>query len=160
MQMHTQYQVILKPGRAIRKNFTWLAWARSASKKQHPAVEDKLEPVRRLAPGGWAQEVWLDGMEITQFTYFQPGRRHDTGAGQRRIDLTAWSASPCICKVCARSGKSPGTAGAPTATSTCKEIEHCTHNLRSRMSRRLKQMYNLYEAEASRAQPSPGCSRP
>ena len=60
------------PTRATRRSCTWAAWRRWALTRQHDIrfVEDNWESPALGAWGlGW--EVWLDGQEITQFTYFQ-----------------------------------------------------------------------------------------
>ncbi len=73
MQMHYQFQVILKPdpGNAQELFITSLE-ALGVDPKLHDLrfVEDNWEAPALGAWGlGW--EVWLDGQEITQFTYFQ-----------------------------------------------------------------------------------------
>ena len=73
MQMHTQYQVILKPepGNPQELYLDSLE-ALGLDRRQHDIrfVEDNWEQPALGAWGlGW--EVWLDGLEITQFTYFQ-----------------------------------------------------------------------------------------
>ena len=73
MQMHTQYQIILKPDPGNPQEL-YLDSLESLGldRKQHDIrfVEDNWESPALGAWGlGW--EVWLDGMEITQFTYFQ-----------------------------------------------------------------------------------------
>ncbi|CAI5474298.1 unnamed protein product [Closterium sp. Yama58-4] len=73
VQRHTQFQVILKPdpGNAQELYLGSLA-ALGIDSRQHDVrfVEDNWEsPVLGAWGLGW--EVWLDGMEITQFTYFQ-----------------------------------------------------------------------------------------
>ncbi len=73
MQMHYQFQVILKPdpGDAQEIYIASLA-ALGIDPLQHDIrfVEDNWEAPALGAWGlGW--EVWLDGQEITQFTYFQ-----------------------------------------------------------------------------------------
>jgi len=73
MQMHYQFQVILKPdpGNAQELYINSLA-ALGVDPLQHDLrfVEDNWEAPALGAWGlGW--EVWLDGQEITQFTYFQ-----------------------------------------------------------------------------------------
>ena len=73
LQHYYQYQVILKPSPADVQDI----YLQSLSKinidlKKHDIrfVEDDWESPTLGAWGlGW--EVWLDGMEITQFTYFQ-----------------------------------------------------------------------------------------
>ncbi len=73
MQMHTQYQVVLKPepGNPQELYLDSLE-ALGLNRRQHDIrfVEDNWESPALGAWGlGW--EVWLDGLEITQFTYFQ-----------------------------------------------------------------------------------------
>jgi glycyl-tRNA synthetase len=73
MQMHYQFQVILKPdpGNPQETYLRSLA-ALGIDLHQHDIrfVEDNWESPALGAWGlGW--EVWLDGQEITQFTYFQ-----------------------------------------------------------------------------------------
>ncbi len=73
MQMHTQYQVILKPdpGNPQELYLSSLE-AIGLQRDRHDIrfVEDNWESPALGAWGlGW--EVWLDGQEITQFTYFQ-----------------------------------------------------------------------------------------
>ena len=73
MQMHTQYQVILKPDPGNPQElYLDSLEALGLDRKQHDIrfVEDNWESPALGAWGlGW--EVWLDGLEITQFTYFQ-----------------------------------------------------------------------------------------
>ena len=73
VQRHTQFQVILKPepGNAQELYLGSLA-ALGVDVVAHDVrfVEDNWEsPVLGAWGLGW--EVWLDGMEVTQFTYFQ-----------------------------------------------------------------------------------------
>ena len=73
MQMHTQYQVLLKPdpGNPQELYLSSLE-AIGLERDRHDIrfVEDNWESPALGAWGlGW--EVWLDGQEITQFTYFQ-----------------------------------------------------------------------------------------
>jgi glycyl-tRNA synthetase len=73
LQMHTQYQVILKPDPGnTQELYLESLEALGVSIKRHDIrfVEDNWESPALGAWGlGW--EVWLDGLEITQFTYFQ-----------------------------------------------------------------------------------------
>lgn len=73
LQQHTQFQVILKPdpGNPLELYLNSLL-ALGIDPAQHDIrfVEDNWESPALSAWGlGW--EVWLDGQEITQFTYFQ-----------------------------------------------------------------------------------------
>ena len=73
LQHYYQYQVIIKPSpRNIKQTYLKSLAAIGIDVKNHDIrfVEDDWEsPTLGAAGLGW--EVWCDGMEITQFTYFQ-----------------------------------------------------------------------------------------
>ncbi len=73
LQHYYQYQVILKPSPAdVQQQYLMSLKALGIIPLDHDIrfVEDDWESPTLGASGlGW--EVWLDGMEITQFTYFQ-----------------------------------------------------------------------------------------
>lgn len=73
LQRHTQFQVILKPDPGNSQDlFIRSLSALGVNVNEHDIrfVEDNWEsPVLGAWGLGW--EVWMDGMEITQFTYFQ-----------------------------------------------------------------------------------------
>lgn len=73
LQHYYQYQVVLKPSPPnIQKLFLQSLKVLGIDPEEHDIrfVEDDWESPTLGASGlGW--EVWLDGMEITQFTYFQ-----------------------------------------------------------------------------------------
>ncbi|MGE5523807.1 MAG: glycine--tRNA ligase subunit alpha [Rhodospirillaceae bacterium] len=73
LQHYYQYQVVLKPSPPdIQDLYLQSLEALGIDLKQHDVrfVEDDWESPTLGAWGlGW--EVWLDGMEVTQFTYFQ-----------------------------------------------------------------------------------------
>ncbi|GMH14165.1 hypothetical protein Nepgr_016006 [Nepenthes gracilis] len=73
LQRHTQFQVILKPDPGNSQDlFIGSLSALGVKVNEHDIrfVEDNWEsPVLGAWGLGW--EVWMDGMEITQFTYFQ-----------------------------------------------------------------------------------------
>ena len=73
MQMHNQYQVILKPDPGNPQELylgSLEAIGLDLTRHDVRFVEDNWESPALGAWGlGW--EVWLDGQEITQFTYFQ-----------------------------------------------------------------------------------------
>ena len=73
LQHYYQYQVLIKPAPAdIQESYLASRAAIGIDPKRHDIrfVEDDWESPTLGAWGlGW--EVWLDGMEITQFTYFQ-----------------------------------------------------------------------------------------
>jgi len=73
LQHYYQFQVILKPSPVnVQKQYLQSLKALGIDSLEHDIrfVEDDWESPTLGASGlGW--EVWLDGMEITQFTYFQ-----------------------------------------------------------------------------------------
>ncbi|BDG61394.1 glycine--tRNA ligase subunit alpha [Caldinitratiruptor microaerophilus] len=73
LYQHHQYQVLIKPSPDdIQEQYLDSLKALGIDPKEHDIrfVEDNWEAPTLGAWGlGW--EVWLDGMEITQFTYFQ-----------------------------------------------------------------------------------------
>ncbi len=73
LQHYYQYQVILKPSPTdVQQQYLMSLKALGINPLEHDIrfVEDDWESPTLGASGlGW--EVWLDGMEITQFTYFQ-----------------------------------------------------------------------------------------
>lgn len=73
LQCHTQFQVIVKPAPECPQELvvgSYRALGIDVTKRDIRFVEDNWESPALGAWGlGW--EVWLDGMEITQFTYFQ-----------------------------------------------------------------------------------------
>ena len=79
LYQHHQFQVIMKPSPDNIQELYLESLARLGIRaKEHDIrfVEDNWESPTLGAWGlGW--EVWLDGMEITQFTYFQQVGSHD-----------------------------------------------------------------------------------
>ncbi len=73
LQRYFQYQVILKPSpENVQELYLESLGALGLNAKEHDIrfVEDDWESPTLGASGlGW--EVWLNGMEVTQFTYFQ-----------------------------------------------------------------------------------------
>ncbi len=73
MQMHTQFQVIIQPDPDNPQElYLGSLYAIGLKREEHDIrfVEDNWESPALGAWGlGW--EVWLDGMEISQYTYFQ-----------------------------------------------------------------------------------------
>jgi glycyl-tRNA synthetase alpha chain len=79
LYQHQQFQVILKPSPIdVQELYLQSLAAIGVDWKEHDIrfVEDDWESPTLNAWGiGW--EVWLDGMEITQFTYFQQAGGYD-----------------------------------------------------------------------------------
>src|SRR6202007_1124864 len=94
LQHYYQYQVIMKPSPPdLQALYLGSLAAIGVDPLKHDIrfVEDDWESPTLGAWGlGW--EVWCDGMEITQFTYFQAGGGHRMQAGLRRAHLRARAA--------------------------------------------------------------------
>ena len=149
-QQHTQFQVILKPdpGNPVELYLQSLETL-GIDPRQHDIrlVEDNWEQPAISAWGlGW--EIWLDGQEITQFTYFQQvgGQTLDPVAveityGLERI-LIALRNAPAI-------WDEPWN-GAVTYGEVRRrdEFEHSKYYFEVADVERLRQMFALYEAEA------------
>ncbi len=153
MQMHTQYQVILKPDPGNPQElYLESLEAIGIDRNRHDIrfVEDNWASPALGAWGlGW--EVWLDGLEITQFTYFQQagGIPLDPVAveityGLERIAMFLQG----VREVWALSWDGRLTYGEILRQ---QEIEHCQYAFNVADIERLKQMFNLFEAEARNA---------
>ena len=153
VQMHHQYQVILKPPpENPQQLYLNSLYALGLSHEEHDFrfVEDNWESPALGAWGlGW--EVWLDGMEITQFTYFQQagGVTLDPPAceltyGLERIAMYLQGVDS-LWKI-----KWNDTL---TYAELLKdqEIEYCRYNFEHASVERLKEMYELFEAECKSA---------
>lgn len=151
LQRHTQFQVIIKPAPDCAQELvvgSYHALGIDTRKHDIRFVEDNWESPALGAWGlGW--EVWLDGMEVTQFTYFQQ-------AGGMPLDSIAVEITYGLERIImALQGKthfkdiifSPGlTYGDIFAES---EREMSIYNLDVADIARNSQMFDLYEAEAN-----------
>ena len=97
LYQHHQFQVIMKPSPDnIQELYLQSLESLGIDPKQHDIrfVEDNWESPTLGAWGlGW--EVWLDGMEITQFTYFQQVGSVDVKPVSSEI---TYGLEPCISK--------------------------------------------------------------
>ena len=148
-----QYQVILKPdpGNPVELYLESLA-ALGIDPGEHDIrlVEDNWESPGLGAWGlGW--EVWMDGQEITQYTYFQQagGFELDPVAveityGLERIAMVLQGARDFV-----------DMDWGPSVTYgdmlLRQEVEHCTYNFETANVDRLREMYDLFETEAKSA---------
>ncbi|HTP01695.1 MAG TPA: glycine--tRNA ligase subunit beta [Anaerolineales bacterium] len=149
-QLHTQYQVILKPDPGNPQElYLDSLKAIGIDPRHHDIrfVEDNWEQPAISAWGlGW--EVWLDGQEITQFTYFQQvgGVALDPVAveityGLERI-LIALNNAQAI-------WDEPWGAGVKYGDiRKTEEYEHSKYYFEIADVARVRQMYDLYRAEA------------
>jgi len=151
MQMHYQFQVILKPdpGNPVEMYLRSLE-ALGIDPRQHDIrfVEDNWESPALGAWGlGW--EVWLDGQEITQFTYFQQsgGQILDPVS----VEITYGLERIAIALQNVNSFRE--IQWSPTRTdgdvNLQAEQEHSKYYFELADIDRLRKMYELYEAEAN-----------
>lgn len=153
MQMHTQYQVILKPDPGNPQElYLQSLQAVGIDLGQHDVrfVEDNWKAPGLGAWGlGW--EIWLDGLEITQFTYFQQAGGFDLDPVA--VELTYGLERIVMFLQQVRSVWEIDWDGSHTYGDVLlrPEIEHCTYNFEKADVSRLQQMYDLYEAEAKDA---------
>jgi glycyl-tRNA synthetase len=150
MQMHTQFQVILKPApENSQELYLQSLEAIGIDRTKHDIrfVEDNWESPALGAWGlGW--EVWLDGLEITQYTYFQQ-------AGGFPLDPVSIEYTYGLERVVMYLQRVKEVwqidwDGKRTYGDVLKapEIEHCKYDFEIADVGRLKQMYDLFEAEA------------
>jgi glycyl-tRNA synthetase len=150
MQQHYQFQVILKPDPGNPQEiYLQSLEAIGIDPRQHDIrfVEDNWEQPAIGAWGlGW--EVWLDGQEITQFTYFQQagGQLCDPVSvemtyGLDRIAIALQRVSG-FTEICWNDALTAGDVNLQA------EIEHSKYYFEVADVNRLRQMYDLFEAEA------------
>ncbi len=153
MQMHHQYQVILKPDPGNPQEIyldSLRAMGIDLDKHDVRFVEDNWESPALGAWGlGW--EVWLDGLEITQFTYFQQAGGLDLDPvsveityGLERIAMFIQG----VKEVWDLQWDERHTYG---DILKMQEIEHCEYAFNTADVARLREMYELYEAEFENA---------
>ena len=150
MQMHTQLQVILKPDPGDpQERYLKSLEALGIRREEHDIrfVEDNWESPALGAWGlGW--EVWLDGQEITQFTYFQQagGINLDIPSveityGLERIVMYLQN----VRSVWDMAWDDNHTYGEILAD---QEIDHCRYEFEVADIDRVQAMYDLFEQEA------------
>jgi glycyl-tRNA synthetase alpha chain len=154
LQHYYQYQVVLKPnaGRTSRSSTSSSLKALGIDPLVHDIrfVEDNWESPTLGAWGlGW--EVWLNGMEVTQFTYFQQVGGLECKPVLARSP-TASSAWPCTCRASTTSttwsGPTARRAWSPTATCTTRTKSSSHLQLRTRRRGDLFHRFDACEAEA------------
>jgi len=153
MQMHTQYQVILKPDPGNPQEIYLKSLeAIGIDPEEHDIrfVEDNWESPALGAWGlGW--EVWLDGLEITQFTYFQQAASQELSAPAVEITYGLERIVMFLQRV--RSVWDIDWDGVHTYGDIFlqAEIDHCKYDFEVADIERLQEMYRLFEAEARAA---------
>ena len=152
MQMHFQLQVILKPDPGNPQEiYIKSLEAIGFNQREHDIrfVEDNWESPALGAWGlGW--EVWLDGQEITQFTYFQQAgglelepNSVEITYGLDRIAL-ALQGKEAVWDIDFGAGVGYGDVLLPA------EIEHCEYYFNVADVDALTTIYDTYEKEAER----------
>jgi glycyl-tRNA synthetase len=149
-QLHYQFQVILKPdpGNPVELYLQSLE-AIGIDPRQHDIrlVEDNWEQPAIAAWGlGW--EIWLDGQEITQFTYFQQ-------VGGQSLDPVSVEITYGLDRILIALNNAAAIWDEPW-NATVKygevrrqeEFEHSKYYFEIGDVERLRQMYDLYRAEA------------
>ncbi len=149
LQMHYQFQVILKPDPGNPQElYLESLKAIGIDPRQHDIrfVEDNWEQPAISAWGlGW--EVWLDGQEITQFTYFQQ-------VGGMPLDPVAVEITYGLDRILIALNDAPSIWGEPWAPGINygdvrrqEEFEHSKYYYEVAGVDRARQMYELYAAE-------------
>jgi len=152
MQMHTQFQVILKPEPGNPQDvYLESLYALGIRRQEHDIrfVEDNWKHPALGAWGlGW--EVWLDGLEITQYTYFQQAGGFSLDPVS--VELTYGLERIVMFLQNVRSVWEIDWDGEHTYGEIYlpQEVEHCKYAFNLADVERLTQMYDLYEAEAQR----------
>ncbi len=149
LQMHYQYQVILKPDPGNPQElYLESLKAIGIDPRQHDIrfVEDNWEQPAISAWGlGW--EVWLDGQEITQFTYFQQ-------VGGVTLDPVAVEITYGLDRILIALNNARGIWDEPWGEQISygevrrrEEFEHSKYYYEVADVARARQMYELYLAE-------------
>jgi glycyl-tRNA synthetase alpha chain len=152
LQHYYQYQVLIKPAPSnILDLYIQSLVALGIDPMEHDIrfVEDDWENPTIGAWGlGW--EVWLDGMEITQFTYFQQVGGVDMDLVPAEITYGLERIAMYIQK--AESVYDLEWVGKVTYGDVHlkSEVEYSHHNFEIADIPMLLQLFNLYEAEAGR----------
>ncbi|MEM7032081.1 MAG: glycine--tRNA ligase subunit beta [Chloroflexota bacterium] len=152
MQMHFQFQVIIQPDPGNPQElYLGSLEAIGLNREEHDIrfVEDNWESPLLGAWGlGW--EVWLDGMEISQYTYFQQsgGVTLDPVA----VELTYGLERLAIYLQGVSSVWELDWDGTQTYGDILlrQEIEHCIYDFETADIAGLTESFNFYEKEAKR----------
>ena len=149
-QHYFQYQVLIKPSLdGIQEIYLASLEALGISSKEHDIrfVEDNWESPTLGAWGvGW--EVWLDGMEVTQFTYFQQCGGLDCKPvsieityGLERLAMYLQNVES-IWNLSWNQNNKYGDIWLPF------EKSHCKYNFKESNSDNLRKLFDIYEGEA------------
>jgi len=151
-QYYWQYQVLLKPSpEDVQEIYLKSLEAIGINPKEHDIrfVEDNWESPTLGAWGlGW--EVWLDGMEITQFTYFQ----QVGGVDLNPISVEITYGLERIAMYLQKKDHAFAVEYAPGVTIGDLrrefEVEHCRYNFEEADTEKLRRWFDEFEEEANR----------
>ncbi len=151
-QYYWQYQVILKPSpENVQEVYLRSLEALGIDPRAHDVrfVEDNWESPTLGAWGlGW--EVWLDGMEITQFTYFQ----QVGGVDLDPISVEITYGLERIAMYLQKKDHVFEIEWAPGVTigdlRRDFEVEHCRYNFEAANVEKLRRWFDEFEEEAAR----------
>src|SRR5688572_27637034 len=153
LQQHYQYQVILKPDPGNPQEiYLESLEALGIDPRQHDIrfVEDNWESPALGAWGlGW--EVWLDGQEITQFTYFQQAGGLPCDPVSVEITYGLERIAIALQNVNSFRDLQWNDSVKYGDVNLQGEQEHSKYYFEAADVERLRQMYALYEAEAAAA---------
>ena len=155
LQHYFQYQVILKPSPInVQDLYIQSLEAIGINARDHDIryVEDNWESPTLGAWGlGW--EVWLNGMEVTQFTYFQQCGGFDCDPvtveltyGIERLAMFIQNKTSVFDIVWQDHDRQHTTYGDIYKQS---EIEHCHYNFKVAQTKELFNLFNVYEQEVN-----------
>jgi len=153
MQLYYQYQVVLKPDPGNPQELYLQSLEAIGIDLRHHDVRFVEDNWKSPPLGAWGLgwEVWLDGQEITQFTYFQQ-------AGGLKLDPVSVEITYGIERiVLALQGKNSAWDIQWTDDITYRdifmqsEIEHCKYYFDVADVKALKHVYDTYERESGRA---------
>ena len=149
-QHYYQYQVLIKPSPDdIQEQYLESLRVLGIQPEEHDIrfVEDNWESPTLGAWGvGW--EVWLDGMEVTQFTYFQQCGGIDCRPVSIEITYGLERLAMYLQNVDALTKIQWSEALTYGDVHLQGEIEQCTYNFEVSDADLLFQLFNLYEQEA------------
>ena len=152
LQHYYQYQVIIKPAPAnIQELYIESLASLGIDPSEHDIrfVEDDWENPSTGAWGlGW--EVWLDGMEITQFTYFQQLGGLDMESVPAELTYGIERIAMYVQKVNSVYDLTWSDKVTYGDVHLQGEIEHSHYNFEIADTDMLFQLFNMYEAEAGR----------
>jgi glycyl-tRNA synthetase alpha chain len=152
LQHYYQYQVIMKPSpENIQEMYLEMLELIGIDPKKHDVrfVEDNWESPTLGAWGlGW--EVWCDGMEITQFTYFQQVGGFDCKPVAVEITLGLERLASYIQGVDNAYDVMYNDVVRYGDLFENPEWEHSTYNFEQSDAQMLFNLYNMYEGEAKR----------